>query len=100
MYTSRPPAARREPGLLAGLEDEAQGLGYDRVQLETGARQPEAIALYEAAGYRRIAAYGQFEDRRVRLLRQGPLTARGQACRQPSPSIGPGGPERTYHSHP
>jgi GNAT superfamily N-acetyltransferase len=62
MYTS--PGARRR-GLsrvvLARLEREAAALGYRRVQLETGLRQPEAIALYETAGYHRIPTYGQYE---------------------------------------
>jgi GNAT superfamily N-acetyltransferase len=63
MYTV--PAARRRGvsrAVLARLEDEARRLGYRWVQLETGTRQPEAIALYEATGYARIAPYGQFEE--------------------------------------
>ncbi len=62
MYTV--PAARRQGvsrALLARLETEAVGLGYRRLQLETGDRQPEAIALYEWAGYHRIPTYGQYE---------------------------------------
>jgi GNAT superfamily N-acetyltransferase len=63
MYTA--PAARRRGvsrAVLARLEDEARRLGYRWIQLETGTRQPEAIALYEATGYARIASYGQFEE--------------------------------------
>jgi GNAT superfamily N-acetyltransferase len=63
MYTA--PAARRRGvsrAVLARLEDEARRLGYRWVQLETGTRQPEAIALYEATGYARIAPYGQFDE--------------------------------------
>lgn len=48
--------------LLARLESESVALGYRRVQLETGLRQPEAIALYESAGYHRIASFGQYAD--------------------------------------
>jgi GNAT superfamily N-acetyltransferase len=44
--------------LLRALEDRARALGYARMVLETGTRQPEAIALYESEGYRRIASYG------------------------------------------
>jgi len=61
MYTA--PGARRRGvsrAVLARLEAEAAALGYRRVQLETGARQPEAIALYELAGYHRITPYGQY----------------------------------------
>lgn len=62
MYTV--PAARRRGvsrALLARLEAEAAALGYATLQLETGLRQPEAIALYETAGYHRIPSYGQYE---------------------------------------
>jgi GNAT superfamily N-acetyltransferase len=61
MYTA--PAARRRGvsrALLAELECEAAGLGYRRLQLETGLRQLEAIALYESAAYHRIPSYGQY----------------------------------------
>ena len=43
--------------LLASLEATARELGYRRVRLDTGARQPEARALYESAGYRPIPDY-------------------------------------------
>lgn len=61
MYTA--PAARRRGvsrALLARLEGEAAALGMRRVQLETGFRQPEAIALYEADGYHRVPSFGQY----------------------------------------
>lgn len=44
--------------ILAELEEYARRFGYRRVWLETGIRQPEAIRLYESAGYGRIANYG------------------------------------------
>jgi GNAT superfamily N-acetyltransferase len=47
--------------LLAALEAEAVALGYRRVRLETGVRQPEAVRLYKSAGYHRIAGYGRYE---------------------------------------
>lgn len=56
------PRARRSGvarALLAALEDAARGLGYRVVRLDTGARQPHAIAFYEASGYRRV---GNFND--------------------------------------
>lgn len=46
--------------ILAGLEAEAARLGYRRVVLETGVNQPEALALYESAGYTPIDAYGAY----------------------------------------
>jgi GNAT superfamily N-acetyltransferase len=46
--------------LLRRLEAEAADLGYRRLHLETGLRQPEAIRLYESAGYQPIPTYGQY----------------------------------------
>ena len=43
--------------LLEGIEDAARGLGFGRVRLDTGAEQPHAVALYESAGYRKVADY-------------------------------------------
>lgn len=43
--------------LMRALEDWARELGYRAAVLETGILQPEAIRLYEAAGYRRIPNY-------------------------------------------
>jgi GNAT superfamily N-acetyltransferase len=43
--------------LLAALEDAARDLGYTRVRLDTGPRQPHARALYESAGYAEIPDY-------------------------------------------
>jgi GNAT superfamily N-acetyltransferase len=48
--------------VLAALEDIARQRGYTRVQLETGPRQPEAIALYERLGYGRIPAFGCYAE--------------------------------------
>jgi putative acetyltransferase len=46
--------------ILETLEVEARGLGIARPVLETGARQPEAIALYERAGFSTIAPFGEY----------------------------------------
>jgi GNAT superfamily N-acetyltransferase len=43
--------------LLEALEDTARDLGYDRVRLDTGDKQPNAEALYRSAGYRPIGNY-------------------------------------------
>ena len=48
--------------LLERLEEEALALGYDRLWLETGTEQPEAIALYESHGYEPIAGFGRYRD--------------------------------------
>jgi GNAT superfamily N-acetyltransferase len=43
--------------LLGALEDLARELGYTRVRLDTGNRQPHALALYLSAGYFEIPDY-------------------------------------------
>ena len=46
--------------VLAELERLACSFGYERLRLETGVRQVEAIRVYEASGYRRIPRYGKY----------------------------------------
>jgi putative acetyltransferase len=46
--------------ILTMLETWAKELGYTKSVLETGKRQPEAIALYTKAGYQIVANYGQY----------------------------------------
>ena len=46
--------------VLAELEQWARELGMERCILETGLRQPEAIALYESNGYEPIPNYGPY----------------------------------------
>jgi GNAT superfamily N-acetyltransferase len=46
--------------LLSALEALAVSSGYGIVRLETGIRQPEAIGLYESAGYIAIPRYGAY----------------------------------------
>src|SRR4051812_8241252 len=48
--------------VLHELEQWAMELNYDTFILETGKRQPEAIRLYEKAGYIRIPNYGQYQN--------------------------------------
>jgi GNAT superfamily N-acetyltransferase len=61
MYVA--PQARRRgiaQQLLARLEAEAHRLGVKRIVLETGVRQPEALALYERAGFGRVPPFGEY----------------------------------------
>ncbi len=46
--------------ILNELEKWALELGYKKCMLETGKRQPEAIALYKKNGYVQIPNYGQY----------------------------------------
>lgn len=61
MYVS---PERRGEGIatkvLFALEEWAGDLGYQKCVLETGKRQPEAIALYTKNGYQITPNYGQY----------------------------------------
>ncbi len=48
--------------ILKKLELTAHDLGYKKIWLETGGRQPEAIGLYESSGYHRIPCYGEYSN--------------------------------------
>ncbi|GIG60673.1 N-acetyltransferase [Longispora fulva] len=48
--------------LLAAVEDSARAAGRIRLILNTGPKQPEAIALYEKCGYDPIEPYGHYKD--------------------------------------
>ncbi|MEV0223780.1 GNAT family N-acetyltransferase [Streptomyces sp. NPDC050704] len=46
--------------VLAALEDDARAAGRTRMVLETGDKQPEAIALYLSSGYEPSAKFGHY----------------------------------------
>ncbi|MBO9521683.1 MAG: GNAT family N-acetyltransferase [Nocardioidaceae bacterium] len=48
--------------MLAHLEETARLAGAEVMILETGLRQPEAIALYTSAGYVPIPGFGFYQD--------------------------------------
>lgn len=48
--------------MLAHLEATAGAAGHDVLILETGTRQPEAMALYESSGYTPVAGFGYYKD--------------------------------------
>jgi GNAT superfamily N-acetyltransferase len=61
MYVSK--RARRTGNarrLLAELELTARETGHRRVILETGSKQPEAVALYQSAGYATVPPFGHY----------------------------------------
>jgi len=53
--------------LLAELEQYARQSGLNRLTLVTGARQPDAIRLYERSGYVRIPSPPEYADTPVRI---------------------------------
>lgn len=48
--------------VLAQLEATARDAGHERLILETGLKQPEAIALYRSAGYTAVPPFGHYAD--------------------------------------
>ncbi|WP_432195626.1 GNAT family N-acetyltransferase [Streptomyces sp. bgisy027] len=46
--------------ILAALEDDARTAGRVRMVLETGAKQPEAVALYRSSGYEPCRKFGYY----------------------------------------
>jgi GNAT superfamily N-acetyltransferase len=60
-------------GLLEELHRAAARAGYRAMRLETGRRQPEAIALYRSAGYRPAPCYGEFRADPESLCFEKPL---------------------------
>ncbi|GAA2225567.1 GNAT family N-acetyltransferase [Streptomyces nogalater] len=46
--------------VLAALEEDARAAGRVRMVLETGTKQPEAIALYTSSGYEPCAKFGYY----------------------------------------
>lgn len=64
MYVAGP-ARRggRARAMLAELEHTARSAGHKRMILETGSKQPEAVALYRSAGYQDIDGFGYYAGR-------------------------------------
>ncbi|NYT93900.1 GNAT family N-acetyltransferase [Salinispora sp. H7-4] len=48
--------------ILAAVEQSAREQGRQRIVLECGDRQPEALALYRSSGYARIPNFGFYQD--------------------------------------
>ncbi len=48
--------------ILSELEDKAKELNYNRLVLETGLKQPEAMSLYNKFGYKPLKCYGKHAD--------------------------------------
>ena len=48
--------------MLAHLEATARDAGFEALVLETGLKQPEAMALYTSSGYVPVPAFGYYRD--------------------------------------
>lgn len=63
--------------ILGELEAWAGELNFDVCVLETGFKQPEAIALYTRSGYKVIPNYGHYVDVENSLCMKRSITDRG-----------------------
>lgn len=54
-------------GVLRALEDWARGLGWTKLWLETGERQPDAIRFYTRCGYLPIPKFGAYAASEISL---------------------------------
>ncbi|MET9481595.1 GNAT family N-acetyltransferase [Streptomyces sp. NPDC006638] len=71
--------------ILAALEDDARAAGRTRMVLETGTKQPEALALYASSGYEPCAKFGHYRFHELSLCYAKPLTAPAAAGTPDSP---------------
>ncbi|NUP15187.1 MAG: GNAT family N-acetyltransferase [Streptomyces sp.] len=53
--------------ILAALEEDARAAGRVRMVLETGAKQPEAVALYLSSGYEPCGKFGYYRHHELSL---------------------------------
>jgi putative acetyltransferase len=61
--------------IMAALEREAVSLGVTLMQLETGIRQPEAIALYRKFGYVERGPFGAYQPDPLSLFMEKRLSS-------------------------
>lgn len=59
--------------ILAALEDDAREAGRLRMVLETGTKQPEAIALYTSSGYTPCTKFGHYRHHALSRCYAKPL---------------------------
>ncbi|MEU6592656.1 GNAT family N-acetyltransferase [Streptomyces sp. NPDC046881] len=59
--------------ILAALEEDARAAGRVRMVLETGTKQPEAIALYTSSGYEPCTKFGYYRHHEESLCYAKPL---------------------------
>jgi GNAT superfamily N-acetyltransferase len=59
--------------ILAALEQDARAAGRTRMVLETGTKQPEAVALYTSSGYEPCAKFGYYRFHEESLCFAKPL---------------------------
>ena len=77
----RPGSRRRgfARAMLYTLEEYAGAFGFSVLRLETGNRQPAAIALYESSGFLRIAPFGEYANDPTSVCFEKQVPAAGAA---------------------
>lgn len=86
MYVA--PAARGTgvaAALLVAAETHAAELGVTRLVLQTGDRQPDAVRLYERAGYTRVPVFPPYDALPFSLCFAKNVTTPAPAARTPHP---------------
>lgn len=74
MYVTEPMRGRGlARRLLAALEADARDAGRLRMVLETGDRQPEAVALYSSSGYEPCTKFGYYREYESSICLAKPL---------------------------
>ena len=68
--------------ILAEWEVWAAALGFTSCILETGKKQPEAIALYQASGYQLIPNYGQYAEVENSVCMQKTVGSLSKQCHE------------------
>ncbi|MGW5052120.1 GNAT family N-acetyltransferase [Actinokineospora sp. NPDC004072] len=61
--------------MLAELEATAAAAGHEQLILETGSKQPEAVALYRSSGYTGVTPFGHYADAPLAIHLGKPLRA-------------------------
>jgi putative acetyltransferase len=62
--------------LLEKLEAIAGERGATKLRLETGGKQPEALALYASSGFVEIGPFGEYRPDPLSIFMEKPITAR------------------------
>jgi GNAT superfamily N-acetyltransferase len=86
MYVA--PAARGTgvgTALLVAAETHAVELGATRLVLQTGDRQPDAVRLYERAGYSAVPVFPPYDELPFSLCFARDITTPAPAARTPRP---------------
>jgi len=68
--------------LLAALEAQAQAAGVRVLRLETGVRQPAALALYRSHGYAERGPFGDYQSDPLSTFFEKWLSVPGARCAQ------------------